>query len=162
MYTIRPLQQSDYSSVQRIYQAGIDTGQATFETQAPNWKEWDAKYLEQLRFVGEDAHGIVAWAALLPVSDRAVYRGVAEISIYVALDQQAKGIGSELMGHLITASERQGIWTIQANMFPENAASRRLHLRHGFREVGIRHKIAQQYGRWRDTLLMERRSELVF
>jgi len=155
---IRPLHNKDAESVLAIYQQGLDTGEASFETTAPDWAAWDKKYHPFCRLVHEDSDMVCGWAALAPVSARACYRGVAEVSIYVAADRFGKGIGNALMGALVDASEREGIWTLFSSVFPENEATVKLHLRHGFRKVGTRERIAQQHGRWRDTLVLERRS----
>jgi phosphinothricin acetyltransferase len=152
---------ADWPDVARIYGQGIETGNATFETSVPEWPEWDVGHLDFSRLVAEDEGEIVAWAALSSVSERAAYRGVAEHSIYVAAVVRGQGVGSELLGALITSSEDAGIWTLQTAIFPENASSIRLHVTHGFRVIGIRERIGQHHGRWRDTVLMERRSSRV-
>lgn len=151
----------DWPVVRAIYLEGIATGQATFETSAPSWDEWDAKHLPQPRIVFRDDGRVAGWAALGRVSVRACYAGVAEVSVYVGDDFRGRGIGSKLLAALLQQSEANGIWTLQASIFPENEASVQLHLRHGFRIVGQRERIAQQNGVWRDTLLMERRSDSV-
>ena len=158
---IRNLQASDADAVIDIYQQGLDTGEASFETRAPDWVTWDAKYLPDCRLVRIDGDTVAGWAALAPVSKRECYRGVAEVSIYVATTHAGKGIGTELMAALVEASEAAGFWSLYSSIFVENEATRRLHLRHGFREVGTRERIAQQHGRWRDTLILERRSTRV-
>ena len=151
----------DWPAVRDIYDAGIATGEATFQTEAPPWDAWDAAHLETCRIVVRDESGEVAgWAALGRVSARPVYAGVAEVSVYVAEPARGRGVGRQLLAALIDASERDGRWTLQASIFPENEASVRLHERCGFRVVGRRERIACQYGRWRDTLLLERRSEV--
>jgi phosphinothricin acetyltransferase len=155
---IRSLHDNDAESVLEIYRQGLATGEASFETEAPDWPAWQAKYHPFCRLVWDQSGNVRGWAALAPVSPRACYRGVAEVSIYVALDRRGRGIGSTLMGALIEASEREGIWTLYSSVFPENRATVNLHLHHGFREVGIRERIAQRDGRWRDTLILERRS----
>jgi len=151
----------DADSILRIYQSGLDSGEASFETTAPDWTTWDAKYLPFCRLVYELGGSVAGWAALAPVSARACYRGVAEVSIYVDPDRLGRGIGSELMMRLVEDSEDNGIWTLYSSIFPENEATLKLHLRQGFREVGRRERIAQQHGRWRDTLVLERRSKRV-
>jgi L-amino acid N-acyltransferase YncA len=160
----------DWPAVRAIYLEGIATGQATFETEAPPWEEWDAKHLATPRLVAREAGGgqailpvdsIAGWAALSRVSARAVYRGVAEVSVYVAAAFRGRGVGHQLLAGLVSGSEEAGIWTLQASIFPENEASVALHLRHGFRIVGRRERIACQNGVWRDTVLLERRSRLV-
>ena len=158
---IRELHNNDAESVLEIYRQGLDTGEASFETEPPDWSAWQAKYHPFCRLVWEDGGEVRGWAALAPVSARACYRGVAEVSIYVARDYFGRGIGDALMAALVEASERQGIWTLYSSVFPENLATVKLHLRHGFRKVGIRERIAQRDGRWRDTLILERRSDKV-
>lgn len=158
---IRNLLSSDAAPVLEIYRQGLDTGEASFETHPPDWPAWNAKYLQVCRLLSVDGEAVLGWAALAPVSARSCYRGVAEVSIYVASQHAGKGVGNELMGALVEASEEQGIWSLYSSIFPENEATRRLHRRHGFREVGIRERIAQQHGRWRDTLILERRSRRV-
>lgn len=148
----------DWPAVRAIYLEGIATGNATFETAAPDWPEWDARHLPHCRFVARERGEIVGWAALSAVSSRPVYRGVAEVSIYIAERARGRGIGRTLLHALIAASERHGIWTLQAGIFPENIASVELHSRAGFRLVGTRERIARRNGQWRDTILLERRS----
>ncbi len=160
---IDDLTPTDWPAVRTIYEQGIATRLATFETAAPTWGEWDRKHLPFGRSVARDnSHSvdaaILGWAALSPVSAREVYRGVAEVSVYVAAAARGRGVGTALLGALAEASERHGLWTLQASVFPENAASVRLHRRSGFREVGRRERIAQLDGVWRDTLLLERRA----
>jgi len=150
---------ADWPAVRDIYEAGIATGEATFQTEAPPWNTWDAAHLETCRLVARDEHdAVIGWAALGRVSQRPVYSGVAEVSVYVAERARGQRVGLQLLTALIAASERDGRWMLQASIFPENEASVRLHQRCGFRIVGRRERIACQYGRWRDTLLMERRS----
>jgi phosphinothricin acetyltransferase len=158
---IRNLQNSDARAVLDIYQQGLDSGEASFETRAPDWPHWNAKYLPFCRLVKLQGKTLQGWAALAPVSARDCYRGVAEVSIYVASAHSGKGVGNELMAALVAASEENGIWSLYSSIFPENEATRRLHLRHGFREVGVRERIARQNGRWRNTLILERRSTRV-
>lgn len=158
---IRNLRNSDAETVLEIYREGLDTGEASFEIEAPDWQTWQAKYLPHSRLVCEQDGQLQGWAALAPVSVRDCYRGVAEVSIYVAADFLGQGIGNKLMAALIEESERNGIWSLYSSIFPENSATLRLHLRHGFREVGIRERIAQRDGRWRNTLILERRSDKV-
>ena len=152
---------ADAAAILEIYQSGIDSGEATFETDAPHWPAWQAKYHPFCRLVCESDGEVCGWAALAPVSARHCYRGVAEVSIYVGQRHRGRGIGGELMATLVEESERHGIWTLYSSIFPENLATLKLHLRHGFREVGIRERIAQREGRWRDTLILERRSKKV-
>ena len=158
---IKNLQPADAAAVLEIYQQGLDGAEASFETRAPDWNGWDRKYHPFARLVSEQGGRIQGWAALAPVSGRDCYRGVAEVSIYVADNRRGKGVGSELMAALVACSEENGIWSLYASIFPQNQATLRLHLRHGFREVGVRERIAQQHGRWRDTLILERRSATV-
>jgi L-amino acid N-acyltransferase YncA len=161
MTEIRPLHARDWPAVREIYQQGIDTGHATFETAVKGWPAWDAYILPRCRLVAEKEGRVIGWAALSPVSRRKVYAGVAEVSIYVAGDQQGQGVGTLLLTALVEASEDAGIWTLQAGIFPENEASVALHQKCGFRVVGRREKIGQMGGRWRDVLLLERRSRIV-
>ncbi len=151
-----------WPEVERIYQDGIDTNQATFETQTPNWETWDAGHLSSPRLVAQNTDDmIIGWAALSPVSKRPVYCGVAEVSIYIDVNQTGQGLGKKLLAELIKQSESIGIWMLQAATFPENEASVKLHKSLGFRLVGRREKIAQQHGVWRDTVLLERRARLM-
>ena len=145
-----------------IYEQGLATGQATFTTEAPDWADWDSSHLPHSRLVAvADAGPVLGWAALSPVSSRSVYRGVAEVSVYVAAGARGQGVGRRLLAGLVAESEAQGIWTLQASIFPENLASVRLHEAAGFRLVGRRERISQLRGVWRDTLLLERRSPAV-
>ena len=140
-----------------IYEQGIAGGQATFETEAPSWEDWDGSHLEGHRLVALQDGEVVGWAALSPVSERCVYTGVAEDSVYVDASAQGRGVGRALLEELIARSERDGIWTIQTGIFPENEASLELHRRCGFRTVGIRERIGKHHGVWRDVVFMERR-----
>jgi L-amino acid N-acyltransferase YncA len=160
-FTITAMRADDWEQVRAIYQEGIETGQATFQTEAPEWAEWDAGHLTTMRLVARNDEGVLGWAALGPSSKRACYAGVAEVSVYIAAAARGQGIGNALMATLIAEAERQGIWTLWSSVFPENTASIRLHLQHGFREVGRRERIAKLHGVWRDTVLLERRSRLV-
>jgi len=155
---IMPMTEQDWLAVREIYLEGIATGQATLEQTAPEWKDWDGRHLRSCRLVARCEGKIVGWAALSPVSTRRVYRGVAEVSIYIAADARGRGIGKQLLQALVHASEQEGLWTLQASIFPENAASIHLHEQAGFRIVGTRERIGCLDGRWRDTVLMERRS----
>jgi L-amino acid N-acyltransferase YncA len=155
------LKPEDWPTVRAIYEEGIATGNATFETQVPVWEDWDASHLRDCRLVARRGGHIVGWGALSPVSGRCVYAGVAEVSVYVAAAARGQGIGKRLLQALIEVSERQGIWTLQAGVFPENEASIALHESCGFREVGARARIGQLRGVWRDVVLLERRSEVV-
>jgi L-amino acid N-acyltransferase YncA len=159
-FVIDSLLTRDWEFVRAIYLEGIATGQATFETEAPDWERWDAGHLPQCRIVARSSDGILGWAALSPVSRREVYAGVAEVSVYVAASARGFGVGGALMRALIEASERQGVWTLQSTIFPDNHASVALHLKHGFREVGRRERIARHHGVWRDTVVLERRSRV--
>jgi len=158
---IRNLLVSDWDKVKSIYEKGIATGNATFQTSAPSWQEWDSSHLAACRIVAEENGKVAGWAALTPVSSRCVYAGVAEVSVYVNPQQSGKGIGLALLSELVTLSEAEGIWTLQAGIFPENFASLRLHEKMGFRTLGIREKIGKQNGVWRDTVLLERRSTTI-
>jgi phosphinothricin acetyltransferase len=155
---IRDLRPSDWPEVARIYAEGIATRNATFETDVPSWKVWDGVHRHHPRLVGTVEGRVVAWAAALPVSTRRVYRGVAEISLYVADGYRGQGIGAALLRRFVEAADAAGIWTLQTSVFPENEASRALLSRFGFREVGVRERIGQLDGVWRDTVLLERRS----
>jgi len=152
---------ADREQVLRIYLEGIATGQATFETDVPSWEEWDGGHLPFARLVAISDGWVKGWAALSPVSRRTVYRGVAEVSVYVDRDWRRQGVGRVLLEKLIEASEKNGIWTLQASIFPQNEASIALHKSCGFREVGVRERIARLHGVWRNTVLLERRSKAV-
>ena len=158
---IRKLKDSDANAVLEIYRQGLDSGEASFEAEPPDWATWNKKYLPFCRLGWEQDGQLQGWATLAPVSARDCYRGVAEVSIYVAGDQLGRGIGSLLMAELIAVSESNGIWSLYSSIFPENRATLSLHLRHGFREVGVRERIARHNGRWRNTLILERRSTKV-
>jgi L-amino acid N-acyltransferase YncA len=159
--SIRAMAAEDWEAVRAIYLAGIATGQATFETDIPFWTDWNKAHLPGPRLVAVSDEAIVGWAALSPVSSRAVYAGVAEVSVYVDENARGRGVGSLLLSALVTHSENDGIWTLQASIFPQNVASVSLHLACGFREVGMRRRIAKLHGGWRDTVLLEQRSESV-
>jgi L-amino acid N-acyltransferase YncA len=161
-FALEPMRAQDWPAVRAIYLEGIATGNATFEQTAPEWDKWDAGHLPGARIVARsDSGDVVGWAALSAVSGRCVYAGVAEVSIYVAEQARGSGVGRQLMTRLIADSESAGIWTLQAGIFPENIASIALHERAGFRIVGRRERIGQMNGRWRDVVLMERRSVVV-
>ena len=160
-YVIDQMRASDWEQVRSIYLEGIRSGDSTFETDAPSWEKWDESHLQVARLVMRDGDRVVGWAALSPVSKRDVYRGVAEVTVYVTETARGQGIGRTLLEALIEESEKHGIWTLQASIFPENKASMELHLRCGFREVGRRERIAMLNGVWRDTLLLERRSNII-
>ncbi len=152
------MQPEDWPAVEEIYRQGIATGNATFETETPGWEKWNAGHHPHSRLVARDQRQVLGWAALSPVSIRLVYAGVSEVSIYVADTARGKGVGKALLTTLIEHSELNGIWTLQAGIFPENAASISLHRSCGFREVGRREKIGHLKGVWRDVVLLERRS----
>jgi L-amino acid N-acyltransferase YncA len=160
---IRPMRPADARQVLTIYQAGLDTGQASFETTAPAWDTFDRTRLPLHRHVATDATSgdVLGWVAACAVSDRCAYRGVIEHSIYVHPGGRGRGIGAVLLDALIDSAEAAGIWTIQTGIFPENTTSVRLHQRAGFRIVGIRQRIGCHHGRWRDVTLLERRSTTV-
>lgn len=149
------------AAVLAIYQAGMDEGNATFETRAPGWDAFCAARLADHRFVAIAGGRVAGWVAVSPVSGRCVYAGVVEHSVYVHPSARGRGTGRALLDALIASTETAGIWTIQSSIFPENAASLNLHLAAGFRVVGTRERIAQHHGGWRDTLLIERRSPVV-
>jgi phosphinothricin acetyltransferase len=157
---VRIMLQGDSESVLEIYRMGLETRNATFETIVPSWQEWDLRHLAHSRLVSEQDGIITGWAALSPYSAREVYKGVAEVSIYVATASQGRKIGSGLMERLISSSESNGIWTLFSSVFPENEATLRLHKKFGFREIGRRERIAKLDGVWRDTILLERRSSI--
>jgi L-amino acid N-acyltransferase YncA len=156
--TIDPLEPRHWEAAAAIYREGIATGNATFETSVPNWPEWDRAHLPGLRFVAQRHGDIVGWAALSAVSERCVYGGVAEASVYVTERARHQGVGRALLDGLIAASEQAGIWTIQTGIFPENPASLHLHQAVGFRVVGTRERLGKLDGVWRDVVLLERRS----
>ena len=149
---------ADWPAVARIYAEGIEDGEATFETDVPSWADWDEGHLTQPRLVARDRREVAGWAALAPVSRRPVYAGVAEVSVYVARAARGRGVGRSLLAELVRHADALGLWTLQAGVFPENAASVALHRACGFREVGRRERLGRQHGVWRDVLLLERRS----
>lgn len=157
-FVIEKMLPRHWEEVRAIYLEGLATGDATFETETPEWEPWDASHLGCCRFVALEDARVVGWAALSPVSARKVYAGVAEVSVYVGAQFRGVGLGRTLLSSLVAESEANGIWTLQASIFPENVASVALHIACGFREVGRRERIAQRDGRWRDTVLLERRS----
>lgn len=162
MITLQPFTAAHWPEAKAIYLAGIATGHATFATSAPEWEAWNNDHLPHSRLVAVDETGrVLGWAALSPVSGRCVYGGVGEVSVYVAAEAQARGVGRALLAQLIAESEQHGMWTLQAGIFPENTASLKLHEAHGFRVVGRRERIGQLHGHWRDTVLLERRSSAV-
>jgi len=151
----------DWEQVRAVYLEGIATGQATFETEAPDWERWDASHLSECRLTARSDERIVGWAALSPVSSRRVYSGVAEVSVYIARSFRGQGLGRALLQALISCSEQRGIWTLQAGILAENESSLALHRSCGFREVGRRERIGRLHGTWRDVILLERRSAKV-
>lgn len=157
-FAISPMTVEDWPAVRRIYGEGVATGNATFATELPDWQSWDSSHRPNCRLIAGDGKEILGWAALSPVSARQIYAGVAEVSIYVAASVRGTGVGKALLLALIRESERQGIWTLQAGIFPENIASVCLHKSLGFREVGVREKIGKMGNVWRNVLLLERRS----
>jgi len=159
--SIEAMTEQDWVRVRAIYAEGIATGNATFEKSVPDWEKWDATHLRACRLVARSGHDVLGWAALSPVSTRRVYAGVAEVSVYVAERSRNQKIGSTLLLSLVEAAERENIWTLQAGIFPENIASIELHKRCGFSIVGTRKRLGCMDGRWRDVVLMERRSERV-
>jgi phosphinothricin acetyltransferase len=159
--TIRAMTEDDATRVLAIYGDGIATGDATFETSAPSWERFAESRLPDHRLVATVADAVVAWAALSPVSDRCAYQGVAEDSIYVDAEARGRGVGRRLLDALVEGAERDGFWTVQTGIFPENVASVRLHHACGFRTVGTRERLARHHGVWRDVLFLERRSELI-
>jgi len=158
---VRDLRPGDWPEVSRIFGEGIATGNATFETEAPSWEAWDTAHLAEHRFVAVRNGRVLGWIALMPVSARECYAGVAEVSAYVSADARGEGIGGELLAALIASSERDGIWTLQTGVFPENEASLGLLRRFDFRVVGTHERIERLHGVWRDVVLVERRSEVV-
>jgi phosphinothricin acetyltransferase len=158
---IEPMTERHAAAVLAIYQAGIDEGDATFETQAPDWPEFTVAKLPGHRFVASNGSDVLGWVAVSPVSGRCVYAGVVEHSVYVHPEARGQGAGRQLLNTLITSTEAAGIWTIQSGLFPENTASVALHHAAGFRTVGLRERLGQQHGRWRDVVLIERRSPLI-
>ncbi len=160
--SIRPMTAADWPAVRDIYAAGIATGNATFETGPPSWEHWDAGHLDDQRLVATTADDtVIGWAALSPVSDRCVYAGVAENSLYIHPEHRGSGIGTTLLDALVTGAEHAGFWTVQTGIFPENTASIAAHQAVGFRIVGRRERIGQLNGVWRDTLVLERRSQRI-
>jgi len=153
--------EKDWENISKIYKEGIETKNATFQLEIPNWKEWNNSHLSHSRIVMILNAEIVGWAALSPVSSRCVYGGVAEVSVYVSNSHFGQKIGTKLLEKLILESEKNGIWTLQAGIFPENKAILKIHNNLGFRKVGYREKIGKMNGKWRDTILIERRSKKI-
>jgi phosphinothricin acetyltransferase len=158
---VRTMASGDAGGVLEIYQAGLDGGQASFETVAPTWAAFDAGRLPAHRFVAHDGPALLGWVAVSPTSTRAVYAGVVELSVYVAPAARGRGVGAALLRRLVADTEAAGVWTIQSGVFAENAASLALHRRAGFRVVGTRERLGRHHGRWRDVVLLERRSPVV-
>jgi phosphinothricin acetyltransferase len=152
---------ADWDEIRRIYAEGIATGIATLETEPPSWESWDKTHRSDSRLVARAGEKILGWAALSPVSERCAYGGVAEVSVYVAADARGRGVGRRLLEALVRASEEAGVWTLQAGIFPENAASLSIHQVCGFRIVGVREKFGRLHGVWRDVALLERRSQRI-
>jgi len=159
--TFREMLAEDWASVAKIYQQGIETGNATFQKEPPAWEDWDKEHLKKCRIVATDGNTVVGWVALTPISGGCVFAGVAELSIYISNDYKGQKIGSQLLEKLILASEQENIWTLQAGIFPENLTSIAIHELAGFRKVGYREKISKMNGMWRDIVLLERRSQQI-
>jgi len=158
---LETMTEDHWESVLKIYKEGIATGNATFQQELPTYLEWDNNHLKNCRIVALLKNKIVGWAALSPVSGRCVYAGVAEVSVYVSEKFRGLKIGKQLLKKLIIESEKEELWTLQAGVFPENISSIKIHEQLGFRRVGYREKIGQMNGVWRDTILLEKRSELI-
>jgi L-amino acid N-acyltransferase YncA len=158
---IKPFREENWNEVKEIYRQGLEGRNATFETEIPDYATWIKKFHPHLLWTAVDDTNVIGWAGLQPVSARKVYEGVVEVTIYIHNDFAGKGVGTSLMKHLIVESEKAGIWTLYASIFPENTASIRLHVTNGFREIGYREKIAQLDGKGRNTVLFERRSKII-
>ena len=158
---IRLMEQKDLQNVLQIYKEGLQTGIATFETEAPSIEVWDKGHHPTLRFVAEEQGTVIGWVTISPVSSRQVYKGVGEVSVYVSEEAKGKGVATLLMEKLILESEKAGYWTLQSSISTQNEASTSLHKKVGFRVVGVREKIGKRDGRWQDTVLMERRSKII-
>ena len=158
---LRDLRPDDWPEVARIFEEGIRTGNATFETEVPSWEAWDAAHVPEHRFLAARQGRVVGWIALVPVSPRPCYAGVAEVSAYVGEETRGEGVGKALLARLIESSERSGIWMLETGVFPENEPSLALLQRFGFRVVGTRERIGRMHGMWRDVVFLERRSEVV-
>ncbi|WP_176555705.1 GNAT family N-acetyltransferase [Virgibacillus ndiopensis] len=161
MILIDKMLDSDWVQVRDIYIEGINTGNATFEKEAPTWEEWDKGHILQCRLVAREKSNVLGWAALSPVSSRCAYAGVAEVSIYISQNSTGKGIGSKLLEALIESSEENGFWTLRSGIFPENTFSIKLHEKFGFKLTGHQERIGKLNGVWRDVAILERRSEIV-
>lgn len=158
---IRNFEQIDYPAVKKIYQQGINTGNATFQLIAKSWDEWNHSMHSHSRIVAEENGNVLGWAALSPISNREVYSGIAEVSIYISASAQGKGIGQKLLAQLVLESENNNIWMLQAAIFPENVGSLAIHKNNDFRQLGVREKLGKMNDIWRDVVLMERRSKTV-
>ena len=158
---IRPMTPEDWPAVSEVYAEGIATGMATLETIVPTYQSWDTNHLKTCRLVAIENGNLLGWVALSPVSGRCVYGGVAEVSIYIGQKSRGMGVGQQLLKALIEQSEKEGFWTLQSGVFPENLASIKLHKKMGFRYIGKRERIAKLHGIWKDNLLFERRSGVV-
>jgi L-amino acid N-acyltransferase YncA len=158
---IIPLIPEHWETVKKIYEEGIATGNATFQTEAPSWEEWDKAHSPKPRLIAIEENTILGWAAITPVSGRCVYAGVGEVSVYVSASARGRGIGKQLLSALITETEKENFWTLQAGIFPENVSSIAIHKACGFRIVGTRERIGKMKDVWRDTVLLERRSTLI-
>ena len=158
---IREMSEHDSSRILEIYKMGLDTRNATFETLVPSWSDWDSKHHKHSRYVYVENDKIIGWVTLSPVSTRRVYEGVAEVTVYIDTNILGKGVGSLLMDKVIISSEKYGLWTLYSSVFPENIATIKLHKKYGFRIIGTRENIAQLDGKWRDTVLLERRSRII-
>lgn len=157
---LREMRSEDWPEVRRIYEEGLATGIATLDTEVPDWREWDENHIDTCRIVAEADNILAGWAALRPASMRCVYRGVAEVSVYIGESFRRKGIGTDLFRELVSESEKNDLWTLQALILKQNKGSIKLHRRVGFRKVGVRRKISRLNGEWQDIVLMERRSPL--
>lgn len=161
-YMIKTMQQADWEQVKNIYLEGIRTGIATFQTECPDWDDWNQNHIDSCRLVARSGSTVLGWAALSPTSSRKCYAGVAEVSIYVSEKYKGKGVGTALLQDIVKLSEEKGFWTLQSAIIRENAASIALHKKCGFRELGIREKVAKmENGKWHDVVLMERRSKII-
>ncbi|SET01114.1 phosphinothricin acetyltransferase [Oceanobacillus limi] len=155
---IEEMEAEDWDEVRDIYIEGIQTGNATFDTEAPTWDEWHRGHLNDCRLVVRENGTVIGWAALSPISKKTAYQGAAEVSIYLSQKSVGKGLGSLLLREIINESEQKGFWTLQAGIFPENKTSIHLHEKYGFEKVGVRKRIGKLNGVWRDVVLLERRS----
>ena len=158
---IKEITASNFDLVGDIYAQGLETGIATFETKVPSWESWDQSHLAYGRIAAYEGEKMLGWASLSPVSSRCVYGGVAEVSVYIAKFARGQGVGLFLLQKLISISEKEGLWTLQSGIFPENKGSIALHKKCGFRMIGFRERIGQRNGKWHDNVIMERRSKLV-